>query len=65
MALDDHALEDLRTLLVALDDPVVDTHTVAYAKIGQVRPQEFGLELGELGRGMHDALEGGGGLKAR
>src|SRR5262249_15330666 len=53
VALGDDALEDLGALLVALDDAVVDTHGIAHAEIGQVRPEELGLELGELGRREH------------
>ena len=57
MPLEDDALEDLDALLVALDDPVVDAHRVADAEVGQVRPEELGLDFGELGEvSMADLL---------
>lgn len=44
--LDDDALKHLRSLLVALDDAVVNADAVAYAEVGEIRSEVCGLQLG-------------------
>jgi hypothetical protein len=49
VAFEDNALKHLDALLVPLDDSIVNAHSVADAKIGQIRTKKGVLDLRELG----------------